>query len=169
MDKWIWHKEFDLGSASLPILTYDVNGDGLNDILVGGAHDYGLWWYEQSKDASGQRAWIKHDIDPNRSQYHELQLVDIDNDGAVELITGKRYRAHAFHDPGSLDPVGTYYFEINGGNFERRTLDYGPADRASGVGIYLWVEDVDKNGWKDVIAPGKEGLYLFRNFGPVSK
>jgi hypothetical protein len=27
------------------------------------------------------------------------------------------------------------------------------------------VEDVDKNGWKDVIAPGKQGLYLFKNLG----
>ena len=35
----------------------------------------------------------------------------------------------------------------------------------SGVGIYFWVEDVDGNGWKDIVAPGKEGLYLFKNLG----
>ena len=81
-------------------------------------------------------------------------------------VTGKRYRAHAEADPGSLDPVGVYYFEINGGQFERVTLDYGPAGQASGAGIYLWMEDVDGNGWPDVIAPGKDGLYLFRNLGP---
>ena len=167
VDAWVWHKDWDLGSASVPILVYDVNGDGADDLIVGGAHSYGLWWYEQRKDGDGKRIWTKHDIDPHRSQYHEMQLVDIDNDGDVELITGKRYHAHSGHDPGAEDPVGLYYFEINGGAFQRVTIDYGPPDRASGAGIYLWVEDVDGNGWKDIIAPGKEGLYLFRNLGPA--
>jgi hypothetical protein len=27
------------------------------------------------------------------------------------------------------------------------------------------VDDVDGNGWKDILAPGKEGLYLFLNKG----
>jgi len=162
--EWQWHPEFDLGSASVPILVHDVNGDGLNDIIVGQGHAYGLAWYEQQLDGDS-RTWVKHDIDPDRSQYHEMQLVDIDNDGELELITGKRYRAHSGHDPGSTDPVGLYYFKIAGGAFERHTIDYGPPETASGAGIYLWVADLDGNGWKDIVAPGKEGLYLFRNLG----
>ncbi len=163
---WAWHPEWNLGSATVPFVVYDVNRDGLADLIVSQAHDYGLDWYEQGKDGD-KRTWTRHAIDPDRSQYHELQLVDLDNDGQVELLTGKRYRAHAEHDPGSLDPLGVYYFEIGDGTFERRTLDYGPAGRASGAGIYLWVEDVDGNGWPDVVAPGKDGLYLFKNLGPV--
>ena len=163
--EWTWHPECNLGSASVPVLVYDVNGDKLNDLIVGQAHDYGLAWWEQQKAADGTRAWVKHDIDPERSQYHDMQLVDIDNDGQVELITGKRYRAHQENDPGSLDPLGVYYFKINGGKFERHTIDYGPAGQASGVGIYFWVEDIDGNGWKDIVAPGKDGLFLFKNFG----
>ena len=167
-DKWAWHPDFDLGSASVPVLVYDVNGDGINDLIVGQGHAYGLAWWEQRKDGDGNRTWIKHDIDTERSQYHDMRLDDIDNDGQPELITGKRYRAHCGNDPGSADPVGIYYFKINGGVFERHTLDYGaPGDGASGAGIYLWVEDLDGNGWKDIIAPGKEGLYLFKNLGPM--
>lgn len=166
-DPWTFHGEFNLGTASVPIIVYDVNKDGLADLIVGGAHEYGLWWYEQGKDDQGNRTWTKHDIDTKRSQYHDLVMADIDNDGEPELITGKRYRAHQGHDPGSADPLGLYYFKINKGNFERYTLDYGPHDKASGAGIYLWVQDVDGNGWKDVVAPGKEGLYLFRNMGKM--
>ncbi len=162
--KWKWHPEFNIGSASVPILVYDVDGDRLADLIAGQGHDYGLFWMQQQcKD--GKRTWIRHDIDPNRSQYHDLQLHDIDNDGHLELVTGKRYRAHQWNDPGSHDPIGLYYFEINGGRFNRVTLDYGPASQASGAGIYFWVEDLDGNGYKDIVAPGKEGLYVFRNLG----
>ncbi len=165
VDNWTWHDEFKLGGASVPIPVHDVNGDGLADLIVGEAHNYGLYWLEQGKE-DGKRTWTKHMIDEDRSQYHDLQLFDIDNDSVLELVTGKRYHAHNGHDPGAEEPLGLYYFEINGGNFERVTLDYGPADQASGAGIYFWVEDIDKNGWKDILAPGKEGLHLFRNQGP---
>ncbi|HOZ48329.1 MAG TPA: VCBS repeat-containing protein [Candidatus Hydrogenedentes bacterium] len=164
--EWRWHPEFDLASASVPVLVHDVDGDGVNDLIVGQSHAYGLAWWKQGRDAAGNRTWTKHDIDPDRSQYHDMQLVDIDNDGELELITGKRYRAHCGHDPGANDPIGLYYFKINGGAFDRVTLDYGPAGQASGVGIYFWVEDLDGNGWKDIVAPGKDGLYLFKNLGP---
>ncbi len=165
--QWTWHPEFKLGSASVPILVHDVNGDGLADLIVGMAHDYGLAWYEQGRGTDGKRTWTKHDIDPDRSQYHDMMLVDIDNDGKPELITGKRYRAHQEHDPGSLDPIGLYYFKIDGGRFTRYTIDYGPACRTSGAGIYLWVADLDGNGRPDIVAPGKQGLYVFRNHGPL--
>ncbi|MBX7255059.1 MAG: VCBS repeat-containing protein [Candidatus Hydrogenedentes bacterium] len=159
---WIEHRDtFNLGGASCPILTYDVNKDGKNDIIVGQGHDYGLHWYEQKADGT----WEKHDIDTERSQYHDMMLVDVNNDGVDDVVTGKRYRAHQEHDPGSLDPVGVYYFTVDGGKFTRNTVDYGPADQHSGVGIFCWVEDIDGNGWKDILAPGKEGMYLFKNMG----
>jgi hypothetical protein len=165
LDMWIWHPEFDFGSASVPIIGYDVNGDGLTDLIVGQAHNYGLHWYEQTiKD--GARAWIKHDIETSGSQYHDLQLCDIDNDGKLELITGARWRAHNGRDPGEDNPIGTYYFdEIDGGKFERVIIDYGDASEASGLGIYFWLADLNNNGWTDIVAPGKEGLYLFENLG----
>jgi len=162
---WKFHEEFELGSASVPILGYDITGNGLYDLIVGNAHGYGLAWWEQKIGTNGKRVWIKHEIDNTVAQYHDMMLVDIDRDGELELLTGKRYRAHCGNDPGDNDPVGIYYFKINKGEFKKYVIDYGEAGEASGVGIYFWVEDINGDGWLDIVAPGKEGLYLFENLG----
>lgn len=165
MAAWKWHPAFRFVQGSVPILTHDVNGDGKMDLIVGQGHGFGLNWYEQTGDPTVFEGWTKHEIETDKSQFHEMQLEDIDNDGEVELVTGKRYRAHNGNDPGADEPLGLYYYEINGGDFVRNVIDYGPHDRASGTGLYMWIADVDGNGWKDIVAPGKEGLYLFRNQG----
>lgn len=169
VEAWKWHGVFDFGQASVPIIVYDVNKDGLNDLIVGAAHGYGLWWYEQQKNSDGEQTWTEHVIEEDRSQFHEMQLADLDNDGEPELITGKRYRAHSGNDPGANDPLGLYYYTIDEGAFERHTVSYGKPGMASGTGIYLWIADIDGNGWKDIVAPGKEGLYLFRNMGKLQE
>lgn len=76
---WKLHTDFVLGLAGVPIIVADVNQDGLNDIIVGQAHDYGLDWYEQRISKDGTK-WMKHPIDPFNSQYHTMEWVDIDND-----------------------------------------------------------------------------------------
>ena len=165
--RWVWHPEFDLGSASVPILVVDVNGDGVADLIVGQGHGYGLDWWEQRRGANGTRTWVRHPIDPYCSQYHDLQWVDIDGDGACELVTGKRYRAHCGKDPGAGDDVGTYYFKWNGESFTKQVIDYGPARVGTGCGIQFAVSDLTGNGLPDIVAPGKDGLYLFENLGPT--
>lgn len=162
---WVFHREFDLDRASVPIIVADVNGDGLNDLLVGQAHGYGLDWYEQRRDPTGRRTWVRHPIDPDNSQYHDLQWVDLDGDGRCELVSGKRYRAHCGDDPGAFDPVGLYYFKWNGESFTKQVIDYGPPRVGTGGGIHFAVADLTGDGRLDVVAPGKDGLYVFFNEG----
>jgi hypothetical protein len=164
--QWTFHNEgLQLGTASVPILVHDVNADGNADLIVGQAHGYGLDWFEQKVDEQGGRTWTRHAVDRYYSQYHDMVLDDIDNDGDLELITGKRYRAHNGHDPGSEDELFIRYFDIDQGIFTGHTIDLGPAKTTSGVGIYFWVEDLDSDGWKDLVCPGKEGLHIFKNLG----
>ncbi len=166
-DPWIFHPEFELGPmASIPILVVDVNGNGLSDLIVGNAHGYGLDWWEQCQAPDGSRRWQRHPIDPFNSQYHDLHWIDLDGDGACELVTGKRYRAHCGNDPGAFDDVGIYYFKWTGESFAKQVIDYGPPGRGKGCGIAFVVADVSGNGRPDIVAPGKDGLYLYENLGP---
>ncbi len=163
--QWKFHPDFDLGSASVPVLVTDVNGNGLNDLIVGQSHDYGLAWWEQKRDGQGRIRWVKHPIDPYNSQYHHMRWFDIDGDGCCELITGKRYRAHCGTDPGAEDYVGIFYFKWNGESFSKQVIDYGPIRQGTGCGIYFDVADLRDTGRLDLVAPGKDGLYVFFNEG----
>ncbi len=164
--EWVLHQDFDLGGmASVPMLVVDVNGNGINDLIVGHGHGYGLDWWEQKVAEDGSRTWIKHPIDPYNAQYHDLQWVDLDGDGANELVTGKRYRAHCGNDEGSPDDVGIYYFKWTGEGFAKQIVDYGPPGVGKGCGIFFAIADITGNGRLDILAPGKDGLYLYENLG----
>ena len=163
--EWKFHQEFSLGSASVPILVDDFNKCGLPELIVGQAHGYGLDYYTQKLDG-GRRIWTKHPIDPYFSQYHELVYIDLDGDGEKEIVTGNRFRAHCGAEPGETDIVGLYYFKWNGESWTKCVIDHGKLGDHSGTGIFMQVVDIDGDGRLDIVAPGKEGLFLFRNLGP---
>lgn len=166
--EWIFHDDskLDFWDGSVPMLVVDVNGDGLNDLIVGHAHNYGLDWYEQQRDSAGKISWKKHPIDPYYSQYHDLQWVDIDGDGQPELVTGKRHRAHCGNDPGEWDDMGICYFKWNGESFTKLMIDFARIiDHPTGVGIFFDTADLRGTGRLDIIAPGKDGLYVYYNEG----
>lgn len=187
---WTWHPDYQFsafgaagrpGGAGLPILVTDVNGDGVNDIIMGSDHGYGLAWFEQKLE-NGKRSFVQHWIETEYPTFHTMALADLDGDGKPELITGKQLLAHNGTDVGALDPVFVYYYKFNKGHFERHVLSYThlepyfapgytgpPPSFAIGVGMRLSVGDLDGDGRQDIVIACRSGLYVFFNKGVTSR
>jgi len=138
------------------ILVYDVNADGLNDVIASWAHGYGIFWYEQRREDQAIE-WTQHLIDDTWSQPHSLGLGDMDGDGDMDLVSAKRFMAHNGGDPGATDPLCVYWYELSRGpapEWTRHTVSY---DEGIGAGVDLTVVDLDDDGDPDIVVTGKFG------------
>ena len=164
---WKWRKDFTLPHASCPILVVDLNQDGRNDLVWGDGHNYGLYWHEQLKPrADGTTVWKHHMIDKKISQMHALAWEDLDNDGKPEIISGKRYYAHSGKDRGAEDEIVIVRYvpilEQNGKvSFKKEVLSNGQV----GTGLHIIVADLNQDGWKEIVVPGKSGTHILWNKG----
>lgn len=138
------------------ILVYDVNADGLNDIITSSAHRYGIFWYQQIRRGT-ELSWRQHVIDQSWSQAHSLTLADLDDDGDLDLVTGKRFKAHNGRDPGGNDPPGVYWYKLERGANPVWTKHVVSFDQGVGSGMNAPVVDLDGDGDLDIVVTGKWG------------
>jgi hypothetical protein len=169
----LWTKhEFKFGGGGAQMFAYDVNGDGLNDIITSlEAHGYGLAWFEQIRDG-GQITFREHVImnrEPSENHYgvtfsqlHALDLVDIDGDGLNDIITGKRFWAHGpDKDPEPNAPAVLYWCQlVRTGNGK---VEFVPhlVDDDSGVGTQVMAGDINGDKLPDIIVGNKKGAFVF--------
>jgi len=164
--------------VSCRILVHDVDEDGLNDIIIGSAHAYGLAWLQQKINNSGKRTFTTHWAETEFSQFHTLALGDLNGDGKADLVTGKRLFAHHGSDIGAFEPLYAFWYDIKNGEFERHVLSFNhlphypdegginpPPNYVVSVGMKLNIADMNKDGRNDIIIAGKGGLYVFFNHG----
>jgi hypothetical protein len=159
---WTFHPA-NLGDACADMYAYDIDGDGRADILSSSAHNYGIWWHRQLPGKGGSPAFRRMDLFPRLvSQTHAMVLVDINGDGLLDFVTGKRWWAHG--PTGDADPNAAamlYWFEA------RRAADglisFTPRviDSDSGIGTQFTVADVNGDGLLDVVVSNKKGTFLF--------
>jgi hypothetical protein len=150
----------DLGPDAAHMAIYDVNGDGLADVVASAAHQVGVWWFEQQQK-EGRRAFVKHHIDASFSQSHALDVGDIDNDGTADVVTGKRRWAHGPTGDPQPNAPGVLYWYRPGRAGRTVTWTKHLIDDTSGVGNQVVVGDVDADGRLDVASANKHGVFVF--------
>lgn len=177
--QWTYHPEAfgrwgtQQGSAGgARAYVYDVNGDGLNDVVTSlEAHGFGLAWFEQKRTAgriSFERHMIMDDFAAPANgvtfaALHALTMADIDGDGLQDIITGKRWLGHFGDYPNDPDPFGApviYAFRLVREGGQAR---YVPEliDNNSAVGTQIWAADVNRDGLADVMTATRRGTFVF--------
>jgi hypothetical protein len=174
--KPIWkHHPTPFGRGGAEMSVYDINGDGLNDVVTSlQAHGFGLAWFEQ-KRAGGDISFEEHPIAGNFaaenaggvtfSEPHGSTAADIDHDGVQDFIVGKRYFSHleSFLDP---DPYGAPVLYIY--RTVRRKSAPGGAEfvpelvhNRSGAGSQVLAIDLNKDGAVDLVTSTMQGAFVF--------
>ena len=88
-----------------------------------------------------------------------MAIKDINGDGNVDFVTGKRYFAHNGKDPGEFEPAVIYWFEYKPGKtpaWVRHEID-----NDSGLGLHVTVEDINNDGLPDIVTGNKKGVRIF--------
>jgi hypothetical protein len=170
------------GGAEMAV--YDVNGDGLNDVVTSlQAHGLGLSWFEQKKAADGSRSFVEHPIMTDFStknaggvifsQLHGATYADVDGDGLQDFITGKRFWSHldTFLDPDPHGPPVLYVYRTVRNPKAPGGAEFVPEliHNRSGVGSHLSVADLNKDGAAEIITSTKRGTFIFWNNWKTAK
>jgi hypothetical protein len=170
---WAFHAfPFAPNTGAAQMYAYDVNGDGLNDIITTlNPHGYGLAWYEQYREGGEikfkQHVFMGKEPKDNKygvkfSQPHGIDLVDVDGDGLKDIVTGKRFWAHG--PAGDVEPNAAavlYWFKLV--RNADKTVDFIPylVDDNSGVGTEVAALKVSGGKNPDIVVGNKRGTFVF--------
>lgn len=153
------------------MFAYDFDGDGRNDVVTAlNAHSYGVAVFMnragnegaqwEKRNLVGQQPW-ENDYGIVFSQAHAMRLADVDGDGVLDIVTGKRYWAH--NGKGDPDEVGArvvYWFQTKRDG--KGGVEFVPhlIDDESGVGTDVQVGDVNGDKLPDIVVGNKSGVYV---------
>jgi len=171
---WMEHP-FRFGEkGGAQMFAYDIDGDSDNDIITSlDGHGWGLAWFEQIRK-DGRIDFAKHMLMGDRSeeaqygvafsQPHALDLADLNGDGLLDLIVGKRLWAHG--PKGDVEPNAApvvYWFELD--RPVGKPVRFVPhrVDARSGVGVQVVAKDVNADQRPDILTASKLGAFLFLN------
>lgn len=163
---------------------YDANGDGLNDVVTNlNVHGFGLAWFEQKRDASGNITFTRHMISDDYSaksagnvtfsQAHGATFADVDKDGIPDYIVGKRNFTHLdnMYDPDSYGPSVLYWYRTVRNPKAPGGAEFVPEliHNRSGAGSEVTAVDINKDGAVDIITSTNKGTFIYWNVGAKAK
>ena len=130
--RWIEHPlalgAKDGKAAHTPeILVYDVNGDGLPDIITSNAHGYGIFWYEQIRGAEKGTGPICRDGPPGCC----AQIGPVPFSARRDSLEAAHHRRHL--DPGPRADAGRYRRRRHPGTDHRQAVHGPQRPRPRGV------------------------------------
>jgi hypothetical protein len=165
------------GSAGgAEMCVYDANGDGMNDVVsVLQAHAFGIAWFEQKKDASGNITFVQHMIADDFasknaggvtfSEPHGSTCADMDGDRILDFVVGKRFYSHqeSTTDPDPLGPPVLYSYRTVRNKNAPGGAEFVPelVHNASGAGSQIVAQDLNKDGINDLVTSGELGAFVF--------
>jgi hypothetical protein len=155
------------------MFAYDVNGDGRSDVVTAlRGHGFGLAWFEQTQSGGWERHMIMSSPDqagPNEaiapfSELHVLAMADMDGDGLMDIITGKRWWSHGdlFREEGFQAWPVLYWFKLSRAGGKATYTPHYIHDN-SGIGTDFTVADVDGDQKPDIVTAARHGTFLFKN------
>ena len=160
-DRIIWHRNEDGAGATWSDIVIsdtsdgardaaagDVDGDGDLDVIAVSSNDNTVAWFENPSDDLSP--WTKHVISSNLSGAASLEVADLNNDAALDVIAA------------SPDTNLVWYINANGdgSTWSEPEVNYTtPAVALSSV-------DLDHDGDFDVIAAASSSIYFIRNEMP---
>lgn len=169
-----WTGRASEGGAEMAV--YDVNGDGLADVVtVLQAHGFGLAWFEQKRDRAGAISFVQHMISDDFtaknaggvafSEPHGSTAADVDGDGILDFIVGKRYWSHheGFLDPDPYGPPVLYAYLTRRNPKAAGGAEFVPEliHNESGAGSQILAVDLNKDGVVDIVTSGTHGAFVF--------